>query len=172
MFARLGINPGPILLGSGVALLAAGWFIHQRRHGWAFVMTGLTIALSAATVAIGLYPRVMVSSLNPAWSLTIHNAASGPDTLRLMTIVALIFVPIVLIYQGWSYWHSASGSDGRICWRTEECICCANIKTSDLGIRGLDIRESVISLYAAAQTLRRSYVTANHCFWARGFFPP
>jgi cytochrome d ubiquinol oxidase subunit II len=104
MFARLGINPGPVPLGAGVALLAAGWFIRRRRHGWAFVMTALTIGLSAATVAIGLYPRVMVSSLNPAWSLTIYNASSSPYTLGVMTVVALIFVPIVLIYQGWSYW--------------------------------------------------------------------
>jgi cytochrome d ubiquinol oxidase subunit II len=104
MFSRLGINPGPVPLGAGAALLAAGWFIRQRRHGWAFVMTSLTIALSAFTVAIGLYPRVMVSSLNPDWSLTIYNASSSPYTLRVMTIVALIFVPIVLIYQGWSYW--------------------------------------------------------------------
>ena len=104
MFSRLGINPGPVPLGAGAALLAAGWFIRQRYHGWAFVMTSLTIALSAFTVAIGLYPRVMVSSLNPDWSLTIYNASSSPYTLRVMTIVALIFVPIVLIYQGWSYW--------------------------------------------------------------------
>jgi cytochrome d ubiquinol oxidase subunit II len=53
---------------------------------------------------MGLYPRVMVSSLNPDWSLTIYNASSSPYTLRVMTIVALIFVPIVLLYQGWSYW--------------------------------------------------------------------
>ncbi len=46
----------------------------------------------------------MVSSLNPDWSLTIYNASSSPYTLRVMTIVALIFVPIVLLYQGWSYW--------------------------------------------------------------------
>ena len=104
MFTRLGVNPGPVPLGAGVALLAAGWFIRQRRNGWAFVLTGLTIALSAATVAIGLYPRVMVSSLNPAWSLTIYNASSSPYTLRIMTIVALVLVPVVLIYQGWSYW--------------------------------------------------------------------
>ncbi len=51
-----------------------------------------------------LFPRVMVSSLNPAWSLTIYNAASGPYTLQVMTIVAVIFVPIVLAYQAWSYW--------------------------------------------------------------------
>jgi cytochrome d ubiquinol oxidase subunit II len=46
----------------------------------------------------------MVSSLNPAWSLTIQNAASSATTLRLMTIVTLIFLPIVLIYQAWTYW--------------------------------------------------------------------
>jgi cytochrome d ubiquinol oxidase subunit II len=104
MFVRMGINPGTIPLGAGIALLASGWFIRQRRHGWAFVMTGLTIALTSITVAMGLYPRVMVSSLNPAWSLTIYNASSSPYTLQVMTIIALIFVPIVLLYQGWSYW--------------------------------------------------------------------
>ena len=46
----------------------------------------------------------MVSSLNPDWSLTIYNASSSPYTLQVMTIVAVIFVPLVLVYQGWSYW--------------------------------------------------------------------
>jgi cytochrome d ubiquinol oxidase subunit II len=46
----------------------------------------------------------MVSSLNDAWSLTIYNASSTPYTLKVMSIIALIFVPIVLIYQGWTYW--------------------------------------------------------------------
>ena len=104
MFTRLGVNPGPIPLGAGVALLAAGWFLRNRRHGWAFVLTGLTIALSTLTVFIGLYPRVMVSSLNPAWSLTVYNASASPYALRVLTIVALIFIPLVLVYQGWSYW--------------------------------------------------------------------
>jgi cytochrome d ubiquinol oxidase subunit II len=104
MFARLGINPGPVPLGTAVALLVAGWLIRQQSHGWAFVLTGLTIALSTVTIAMGLYPRVMVSSLNPDWSLTIYNASSSPYTLRVMTIVAIVFVPIVLLYQGWSYW--------------------------------------------------------------------
>jgi cytochrome d ubiquinol oxidase subunit II len=104
MFTRLGVNPGPVPLGAGVALLAAGWFIRQRLHGWAFAMTGLTIALSSITVALGLYPRLMVSSLDPDWSLTIYNASSSPYTLRVMSIIALILVPIVLLYQGWSYW--------------------------------------------------------------------
>jgi cytochrome bd ubiquinol oxidase subunit II len=53
---------------------------------------------------MSLFPRVMVSSLNPEWSLTIYNASSSPYTLTVMSIVALIFVPIVLGYQIWLYW--------------------------------------------------------------------
>jgi cytochrome d ubiquinol oxidase subunit II len=101
---ELGVNPGPIPLAAGAALLAAGWFIRNQRDGWAFLMTVLTIAFSIITIFVGLYPRVMISSLNPEWSLTIDNASSSDYTLTVMTIVAVIFVPIVLIYQGWSYW--------------------------------------------------------------------
>ena len=104
IFTRLGVNPGVSAFGAAAAILAAGWFIRQRRSGWAFVMTSLTIFLTVVTVFRGLYPRVMVSSLNPEWSLTIYNASSTPYTLRIMTIVALIFVPIVLLYQGWTYY--------------------------------------------------------------------
>jgi len=52
----------------------------------------------------GLYPRVMVSSLNPDWSLTVSNASSTPYTLRVMSIIALVLVPIVLLYQGWNFY--------------------------------------------------------------------
>ena len=51
-----------------------------------------------------LFPRVLISSLSPEFSLTIYNASSSPYTLQVMTIVALIFVPVVLIYQGHTYW--------------------------------------------------------------------
>lgn len=65
-----------------------------------------TAAIVATTIAFfaGLFPRLMVSSLNPDWSLTITNAASSPYTLSVMTIAAAVFVPIVLIYQSWSYY--------------------------------------------------------------------
>ena len=102
--SRLGVNPGIIPIAAGGTLLAAGWFIHHNRPGWAFVMNSLTIAFSTLTIFLALYPRVIVSSLNPAWSLTIYNASSSQYTLTVMTIVALIFVPIVLLYQGWTYW--------------------------------------------------------------------
>jgi cytochrome d ubiquinol oxidase subunit II len=102
--ARLGVNPGLVpLLGLG-ALLSAGILIHRGRTGWAFVMTTLTIVFSVATLFMALFPRVMVSSLDPAWSLTIYSAASTPYTLRIMSIVAGIFVPVVLAYQAWTYW--------------------------------------------------------------------
>jgi len=105
MFSKeIGVNPGPVPIGAVAALLASGWFIRNRRSGWAFVMTSLAIVLATVTIFMGLYPRVMISSLNADWSLTIHNASSSDYTLKVMTVVALVFVPVVLIYQGWSYW--------------------------------------------------------------------
>ena len=104
LFTRLGVNPGLTALAAGLALIAAGVLVRIRRHGWAFIATGLAIVMTVVTVFRGLYPRVMVSSLNPNWSLTITNASSSPYTLRAMTIVAAIFIPIVLIYQGWTYY--------------------------------------------------------------------
>lgn len=101
---HLGINPGPVPIGAPLAVLAAGYFISQRRSGWAFIMTTLAIVFAGSTIFMILFPRVLVSSLDPAFSLTIYNAASSPYTLRVMSIVALIFLPIVLAYEIWSYW--------------------------------------------------------------------
>ncbi|WP_346354400.1 cytochrome d ubiquinol oxidase subunit II [Azotosporobacter soli] len=74
------------------------------RPGIGFVASGGAIILTTLAVFAGLFPRLMVSSLNPNWSLTIYNASSTPYTLSLMTWAAALMVPIVLIYQGWSYW--------------------------------------------------------------------
>jgi len=104
VFTRLGFNPGVTAVGAGVAILAVGWLLRSGRNGWAFGINALAIVLSVATVFRGLYPRVMISSLNPDWSLTVTNASSSPYTLKVMTIVAAIFVPVVLLYQGWTYW--------------------------------------------------------------------
>jgi cytochrome d ubiquinol oxidase subunit II len=104
IFTKPGLNPLPVAGLAAVALIAVGWFLRAGRQGWAFAMTGLTIALATVMVFVGMFPRVMISSLNPNWSLTIHNASSSPYTLQVMTIVALVFVPVVLGYQGWTYW--------------------------------------------------------------------
>ena len=104
ILSQLGVDPGVVPLLALAAILLVGVFLRRGRKGWAFGMTALAITASLATFFLILYPRVMISSLNPAWSLTIYNAASSAYTLRTMTIVALIFVPIVLAYQAWSYW--------------------------------------------------------------------
>lgn len=104
MFVRLGINPGVIPILAGISILSVRYLLKIQKEGWAFVMTGITIAFSTITIFIGLFPRVMVSNTNPEWSLTIYNASSSPYTLTVMSIVALFFVPIVLGYQAWTYW--------------------------------------------------------------------
>ncbi len=104
LLAHRGVAGSLVVILPLVAILLAGYFIRQQRDGWAFVMTCLTIAFTSITFFVALFPRVMVSGSDPAWSLTIYNAASGPYTLNIMIIVALIFTPLVLIYQGWSYW--------------------------------------------------------------------
>jgi cytochrome d ubiquinol oxidase subunit II len=104
ILSRLGVDPGVIPLAGTIAVLLAGYFIRRGHDGWAFVMLAVGIAFALVTMFMIMFPRVMISTLNPEWSLTIYTASSSPYTLRVMTIVALIFVPIVLIYQGWSYW--------------------------------------------------------------------
>jgi len=101
---RLGINPGIIPLAGIAAILLSGLFIHRKRYGWAFGMTSLMVVLTVATAFLIMFPRVMISTTDPAFSLTISNASSSQYTLTVMTIVAAIFTPIVLIYQGWTYW--------------------------------------------------------------------
>jgi cytochrome d ubiquinol oxidase subunit II len=86
------------------ALIAAAGLLAKKREGIAFILSGLAIAVSNVMLFVALFPNVMISSLNADWSLTIYNASSSPYTLRTMSIVALIFVPIVLAYQGWTYW--------------------------------------------------------------------
>jgi cytochrome d ubiquinol oxidase subunit II len=101
-------NPGydgliPAIL-AAVALLAYGWFLRQGKQGWTFISGGLVIILATVMVFSGLFPRIMISTLDPAYSLTIYNASSSPYTLRVMTIIVAIFLPVVLLYQGWTYW--------------------------------------------------------------------
>lgn len=88
-----------------VASLAAALGAAQvGREGWAFALSGLTIVAAVAMLFLVLFPNVMPSSLNAEWSLTVTNASSSPYTLKIMTWCAGIATPIVLLYQGWTYW--------------------------------------------------------------------
>ncbi len=95
-----------IILGV-VTIVAAflGYYVFRiNRGGLSFGLLVLASAGNTATIFAALFPNVMVSSTNPEWSLTIINAASSQNTLSIMSIVILIFLPIVLAYQGWNYW--------------------------------------------------------------------
>ena len=93
------------LLVGAALLFVLGYLLLQRGCCKAsFLMSALAIACTTVSVFAALFPRLMVSSLNPEWSLTIMNAASTPYTLSIMTKAALCLVPVVLIYQGWTYW--------------------------------------------------------------------
>jgi len=76
----------------------------KKREGWAFTFSAGAIATFVVTLFTALYPRVMPSSLGSQFDLTIWNASSTDYTLRVMTIVAVVMTPLVLAYQGWTYW--------------------------------------------------------------------
>lgn len=79
-------------------------FSRKKKEGWAFTMTGVTIICTVAMLFVGLFPRVMISSINPDFNLTIYNAASGQYTLSLMTKISFALLPFVIGYQIWSYY--------------------------------------------------------------------
>lgn len=87
-----------------LALLGALGANLRGREGWAFALSGVTVVAVVATVFLTLFPDVMPSSLDPAWSLTVENASSTPYTLKIMTWCAGIAAPLVVLYQGWTYW--------------------------------------------------------------------
>ena len=93
----------PAALG-GLALALAVAFCLTRRSGWAFAMTAAGTVLTVATLFTSLYPRVLVSRPEFANSLTIESAASSHYALKVMTIAALLLTPLVLLYQGWTYY--------------------------------------------------------------------
>jgi cytochrome bd ubiquinol oxidase subunit II len=102
--AGKGLLPSLPGVAAVLAAAAAVWLVGRDRDGLAFLATSLTIAMVAVSIFVGLYPRVMVSTLGSASDLTVTNTASSSYALRVMTVVAVIFFPVVLAYQGWTYY--------------------------------------------------------------------
>ena len=98
-------SPAAVVLAVTASLALAGGLIANRvrREGWAFVGTATAIGLAVATLFAALFPDVLPSTLGSG-GLTVDNASSSPYTLKIMTVVALVFTPLVLLYQGWTYW--------------------------------------------------------------------
>ena len=97
----------PVILPAAIAILAvavAAYLVYVGKSGLAFTMTAVGTVAAVATLFTGLYPRVMVSSPDFGNSLTVANASSAHYTLAVMSVVALIVTPVVLLYQGWTYY--------------------------------------------------------------------
>ena len=99
-----GLVPGVIPIAAICLPFAAGAFARAGREALAFTSTALSIALITLTLFLNLYPRVIVSSTNNAFSPTIFTTSSSHYTLTAMSIVAVILTPLVLLYQTWTYW--------------------------------------------------------------------
>lgn len=89
---------------AAVALIAAYIANLRAKEGRAFVLMAVTIGLAVVSLFASLFPDVMPASNDVANSLTIANASSTPYTLTVMSWVSLIALPLVLLYQGWTYW--------------------------------------------------------------------
>ena len=98
-----GTVPQPTQIFGLIAVIFAAVLAATNSDGWAFAASGFGIAAAIGQIFISLYPNVMVSSTNAAYNLTVNNSAAGHYALVVMTIVAVIFLPIVLLYQGWSF---------------------------------------------------------------------
>ena len=98
------LGSGLLFLAAAAALVAGLVAIGAAREGWAFLGTFVAIALAVAGLFVALFPDVMPTSLADGTSLTTTNAAATSYTLKIMTVVALVFTPLVLAYQGWTYW--------------------------------------------------------------------
>ena len=107
VWTSLAHGPGwtavPVLV-AAAALIAAVFLIHRTREGWAFLLTATAIIAVTVTLFGSLYPDVLPSTTDPAFSLNTTNAASTPYTLTIMTWVAVVFTPVVVAYQAWSFW--------------------------------------------------------------------
>ena len=95
---------GAVAVIAALALITAYLLNLRGREGWSFAFMSVTVATAVLSLFLALFPDVMPASNNPAYSLTIENASSSDSTLTVMTWTALIFMPVVLVYQGWTYW--------------------------------------------------------------------
>jgi cytochrome bd ubiquinol oxidase subunit II len=97
--------PEMILVGLIVVSYGLVYFFNlKNREGLTFTMSGLGLAFTVTSIFVGLFPRVMISSIDKAFDLTVYNAASGNYSLKIMTIVAVTVLPFVLGYTIWNYY--------------------------------------------------------------------
>jgi cytochrome d ubiquinol oxidase subunit II len=94
----------PVAVVAVLGLIAGSALVARGREGWAFTATAITVAALVVVIFGSLFPEVLPSTTDPAFSLDIRNAASAPYTLTVMSWIALVALPVVVGYQTWSYW--------------------------------------------------------------------
>jgi len=93
-----------VFLVVALLMVVASFGLFQKKaYGKALILNGLALVAVMGALFTGLFPYVMISSINPEFNLSIQNASSSPYTLKIMTIVTVILLPFVLGYQFWSY---------------------------------------------------------------------
>ncbi|HEV8526048.1 MAG TPA: cytochrome d ubiquinol oxidase subunit II [Actinomycetes bacterium] len=102
--ADKGFLPNLVEIAAVLALFAAAWLVTANRDGWAFAATTFGMATVILSIFVELYPRLMVSSTNASYDLTVDNAASGSYALKVITVVFVVFFPVVLVYTAWTYY--------------------------------------------------------------------
>ncbi|WP_431683592.1 cytochrome d ubiquinol oxidase subunit II [Kitasatospora sp. KL5] len=101
--AGKGVLPNIPQLLAVMAVIAAAFLVVRGHDGWAFAATTATVATTVLGLFVDLYPRLMVSTTNSAFDLTVRNSAAGEYALKVTSVVAVVFFPLVLAYQGWTY---------------------------------------------------------------------
>lgn len=104
VYAERGLVLIPMYAVAVLLYLALYPLLKNKREGLSFIFTGLILLIVTSSFFVGLFPNVMISKIDPAYNITIYEAASGNYSLTVMTIVAATMVPIVLAYTVWSYY--------------------------------------------------------------------
>ena len=109
ILVQLEHDGGNVLSWSLIALAVVGatfgWLsARRRREGPAFIGYGAFGLFGVAAIFAGMFPKVLPSTIDPAFDLTLMNAANSPYTLGVMTVITAFSLPVILAYQTWSYW--------------------------------------------------------------------
>jgi cytochrome bd-type quinol oxidase subunit 2 len=99
-----GVIPGLVPVIAVLAAFSTALLVQRGQEGWAFTSTTVAVAASISTIFLSLYPRVMVSTTSSAYDLTVQNTSSSSYALTVMTVVGVLLFPLVLLYQGWTYY--------------------------------------------------------------------
>ena len=94
----------PLAVAVAALLTATALMWARLREGWAFVCTVVVVAAVVVALFGSMYPNLLPSTLSADWGVTIYNGSSTPYTLKIMTWTSLTLLPLVLMYQGWTYW--------------------------------------------------------------------